>query len=288
MKISISGASGFVGTYLTTYFTHLGHQVVPLGRSYFQEEGSRRLVQVVEQSEVVINLAGASINKRWSEAYIQEMYNSRISVTRQLVKAMHQARVKPHLFISVSAVGYYATEGCADDYFGEKGQGILSDLCEAWEGEAVKCPREVRLVTPRLGVVLARQGGALEQMLLPLRYFKLATVIAPGSQPFPWIGLEDLARAFDFFIHDQELSGVVNLVAPEQCSQREFMQVLANHYRAIATVTLPGFLFKVRYGKGAIFLTTGQCVIPAKLTNAGFLFTTPTIELFCREQLARR
>ncbi|MGL4520309.1 MAG: TIGR01777 family oxidoreductase [Phocaeicola sp.] len=278
MRIAMSGASGFVGSYLTTFFTQLGHEVVPLGRAFWVETAANELIGVVESCQVVINLAGATINKRWSDSYVKEMYESRIGVTSRLVAALHKAKSKPALFISVSAVGYYATTGSHSDYSGStKGKGLLADLCEAWEAEAAKAPQEVRLVVARLGIVLAPHGGALQKMLLPLSYFRMATVIAPGNQPFPWIGLEDLARSFLHIIHHQELEGVVNVVAPLTVTQREFTRALALQYKALFTIKLPVLLFKVLYGKGAYFVTTGQSVIPAKLVQSGFTYVTPTV-----------
>lgn len=281
MKIAISGASGFVGTHLTTFFSELGHQVIPLTRAHFGKEQSNRLIQLLGECQVVINLAGATINKRWSNAYLKEMYESRILVTRKIVSALHKVPHKPALFISVSAVGYYATMGLHDEYSGVKGAGILADLCQAWEEEANQTPKEMRLVIARLGVVLAPHGGALAKMRLPLIYFRLATLIAPGSQPFAWISLEDVGRAFDHIIHNSQLAGVVNLVAPNRVTQKSFVTEIGRHYKAIATLKLPIILFKLLYGKGASFLTTGQSVVPAKLCESGFNYVTPTLTSYC-------
>lgn len=281
MRIAISGASGFVGRALTAYFRGVGYEVIPITRPFFSDGRSAELTQLLEGCQVVINLAGASINRRWTKSYLKEMFESRILVTQKLVSALHETSIKPSLFISVSAVGYYPTTGSHDDYSEARGEGILADLCNAWEKEATQAPKEIRVVLPRLGIVLAPHGGALKKLLLPLIYFRVAAVIAPGTQPFPWIGLDDLVRAFEHIIESEQLQGVVNLVAPSKVTQKQFVTEIARHYKAIVTVKLPVILFKLLYGKGASFLTTGQSVTPSKLVRSGFNYLMPTVSSFC-------
>ena len=136
MKIAISGASGYIGQHLTLFFTEKGDEVVPLGRNLFKEENFDELCHRVEPCDVVINLAGASINKRWTKAYKQELYDSRIRTTHQLVNAINTRDILPKLFISTSAVGYYPTSGEYDEYNNRQGEDFLARLCGAWEKEA--------------------------------------------------------------------------------------------------------------------------------------------------------
>ena len=146
MKIAISGASGYIGQHLTLFFTEKGDEVVPLGRNLFKEENFDELCHRVESCDVVINLAGASINKRWTKAYKQELYDSRIRTTHQLVNAINTRDILPKLFISTSAVGYYPTSGEYDEYNNRQGEDFLARLCGAWEKEARACLPDVRLV----------------------------------------------------------------------------------------------------------------------------------------------
>ena len=139
MKIAISGASGYIGQHLTLFFTEKGDEVVPLGRNLFKEENFDELCHRVESCDVVINLAGASINKRWTKAYKQELYDSRIRTTHQLVNAINTRDILPKLFISTSAVGYYPTSGEYDEYNNRQGEDFLARLCGAWEKEARAC-----------------------------------------------------------------------------------------------------------------------------------------------------
>lgn len=194
MNIAITGASGFIGRHLTAFFTEQGHRVVPLGRPMFREGMLGYLVQALSHCDVIINLAGAPVNKRWTPEYKHELYDSRIRVTQRIVRALGAGRQKPRLMISASAVGYYPSAGTFDEYTNTRGEGFLPDLCYAWEKEARRCPPQTRLVIARFGLVLSPDGGAMEQMLRPLN-MKFAAAIGPGTQPFPWISIDDLCRA---------------------------------------------------------------------------------------------
>lgn len=279
MNIAISGKSGFVGTNLSVFLTQSGHRIFPLGRQMFSESGNKELVSTLSQCDVVINLAGAPINKRWTRSYKEELYKSRILVTRKIVQAIKEIPKKPQLFISTSAVGYYPTDGSFNEDDEEPGSGFLSELCYKWEKEAMKCPKETRRVITRFGIVLSPSGGALRPML-SLAKMKVAGIIASGNQPFPWISITDLCRAMSFIIQTPFICGVINLVAPQIVNQREFIRYISKYRHTWITVTIPGFIFRLLYGEAASFLTSGQSVIPQKLPAAGFKFAQPTLDDF--------
>ena len=156
MNIAMTGTTGYIGKHLSSYLTEKGgHRVIPLGRSMFREGMSGLLIQTLAHCDVVINLAGAPINKRWTPEYKQELFNSRIVVTHRIIRALNAVKTKPKLMISASAVGYYPPEVEADEYTRTRGEGFLSDLCYAWEKEAKRCPEPTRLVITRFGVVLS-------------------------------------------------------------------------------------------------------------------------------------
>lgn len=149
------------------------------------------------------------------------------------------------------------TGGTHDEYTGKRGDGFLPELCEAWEQEARHCPPATRLVITRFGIVLSPDGGAMRQMLLPLK-MKFAAVIAPGTQPFPWISIRDLCRAMAFIIANKPIEGAVNLVSPGRLTQHAFTRAVAKACHAWTSVTVPRFCFHVLYGEGATFLTTDK------------------------------
>lgn len=284
LKIAISGASGFVGTYLSRYFTDKGYVVFPLNRKTVTGESDSELADVLVQSDVVINLAGAPINHRWTKAYKKELYDSRILTTRKIVDAINRLTHKPQLLISASAVGYYPSKGCYDEYNSTKGNSYLSTLCEEWEQEAERVSPEVRLITTRFGVVLAAKGGAFEKMTGPAK-LGVATIIGPGNQPFPWIDRADLARAMEYSIHRSSIDGVVNFVAPEKITNRELIKTVAAHFQSLFVVKIPAFVFRILFGESAVFMTEGQCVQPEKLLKSGFTFQSPTLSTFCSNNL---
>lgn len=279
MNIAISGATGYIGKHLSNYLTDTcGHRILPLGRTMFREDMSGHLIQTLTHCDVIINLAGAPISRRWTPEYKKELYDSRINVTHRIIRALGVVKTKPKLMISASAVGYYPAEMESDEYSKVRGEGFLADLCNAWEKEAQRCPQPTRLVITRFGIVLSPDGGAMQQMLKPLKMTKVATAIGPGTQPFPWIDIRDLCRAMAFIIEHESMRGVYNLVSPQQISQSVFTRMMAKAYHAWMTVVMPRAAFRLMYGEAASFLTTGQYVRPTRLLEAGFSFSVPTVE----------
>ena len=148
MNIAMTGATGYIGKHLSNYLTEKGgHRIIPLGRAMFREGMSGLLVQTLTHCDVIINLAGAPINQRWTPEHKQELFNSRITVTHRIIRALNAVKTKPKLMISASAVGYYPSLVESDEYTQTRGDGFLSDLCYAWEKEAKRCPQPTRLVT---------------------------------------------------------------------------------------------------------------------------------------------
>lgn len=291
MNIAISGATGYIGKHLSKYLTEMGgHRVLPLGRSMFREDMSGHLIQTLTHCDVIINLAGAPISHRWTSDYKKELYSSRINVTHRIIRALGSVKTKPKLLISASAVGYYPSTDAVfsstipfDEYSRARGDGFLAELCHAWEKEAQRCPQPTRVVVTRFGIVLSPDGGAMQQMLRPLKTTKVATVIGPGTQPFPWIDIRDLCRAMDFIIRNESMQGVYNLVSPQEVSQNTFTRMMAKAYHACMTVVMPRAAISLLYGEAASFLTVGQYVRPTRLLEAGFSFTVPTVEKLFEE-----
>lgn len=294
MNIAISGATGYIGKHLTQFLTEKGgHRILPLGRSMFRDDMSGHLIQTLAHSDVIINLAGAPVNHHWTPEYKKELSDSRINVTRRINHALADVKTKPKLMISASAVGYYpSTDGADasvetqyDEYSPTRGKGFLADLCYMWEKQAQRCPSSVRLVITRFGTVISPDGGAMEQLLKPVKIAKVATAIGPGTQPFPWIDIRDLCRAMAFIIEQESMQGVYNLVAPQHVSQYTFTRTLAKSYGAWLTVTVPSIAFRMLYGEAASFLTTGKYVRPTRLLGAGFSFSVPNLNTLLRDGL---
>ncbi len=278
-KIVISGASGFIGGRLTQFLQAKGYDVVALTRNHFQPSASGKLLDRISGCEAVINLAGAPIMKRWSKSYKEELIRSRVEPTRTLVDALSRVAEKPSVFISASAVGYYPSQGCFDEHTARRGEGFLSEVCALWEKEALRAADTVRTVITRFGIVLDEKGGAFGPLSLPART-GVAVWFAPGSQPISWIALTDLLHAMDFLLHTPAVEGVVNLVAPQQLTNKEFCRLVAKHYNAHIPCKVPGSLLKLALGEAAVNLMEGQCVRPARLVKNGFVFRNPDLQHF--------
>lgn len=283
MKIAISGATGFIGTHLSGYLRDKGHRIVPLKREHFNREHFSQLQVIISTSDVVINLAGAPINRRWTPAYKRILLESRLNTTSTLVNAINTAGKPPRLFISASASGYYPSTGCYDEYDTPQASGFLADLCRRWEAEARKVTPHVRLAITRFGIVLSPDGGAFQQ-LKRITKMKIAAIIGPGSQPFTWIDLQDLLRAITFIIESPNLSGTFNLVAPQKITNAQFTRELAHSAHTIITLKIPSPFFRLLYGEGATFLTQGQCISPKRLEEAGFRFRSAKIKGFLAKE----
>lgn len=277
MRIAISGSTGFIGKYLTQYFEKCDYEVLPLTREVLSS--TECLVNLLESSDVVINLAGTSIGKRWSKKYKKELISSRIHTTRKIVSAINQLSQKPKLFISASAVGYYSSDSVYGESDGVKGDSFLSDLCEKWEHEANQISPKVRLVITRFGVVLDKSGGAFRKLTLSTK-LGIVTIAGSGKQAFSWISLLDLARALYFIINNENLQGVVNFTTDELLTSQDFANKLNKHYHCWLQIKIPAIFFQLALGEASQFVLDGQAVFPRKLLNDGFVFHQPSIDDF--------
>lgn len=271
MVIAMSGSSGFIGKHLTAFFASKGATVVSLRHAYFNNKSDEKLRNSLYGCDVVINLAGVSLNQRWTDAAKRNIRQSRIATTRRLVTLVNAMPVKPSLFISASAVGIYPNEGIYSENSLEEGSNFLAEVCHDWEEEAEKLSPDVRLAITRFGVVLGSDGGALPKMLLPFRLF-LGGKIASGKQGFSWIHIDDLVQAIQFLILHPELSGVFNFVSPQPTRNENFARAAAAALHRPDWLPVPAFALRLLYGEGGILLTEGQQAYPSHLLSAGYVF----------------
>lgn len=271
MNIAVSGSSGFIGTHLDSFLKEKGFRMVPLKRSYFTAPDTLTLEEALKDCDVVINLAGATINHRWTEAYKKEIMDSRVNTTRKLTEAINRMKDKPSVLVSVSAVGIYLSEGVYTEKQAVYGTDFLAEVCKNWEQEARQVSPDVRLIIPRFGVVLASDGGALPQMLLPFRLFAGGRV-GNGRQGFSWIHIDDLLNAIYFLIEHPMLSGVFNFTAPQILTNSDFAEIAAKELHRPDWIPVPAFVFDILYGEGSSFITGGQQAYPERLLKNGFVF----------------
>lgn len=273
MKILILGGTGLVGNALVE---HLGsqHHVKAFGREIY--ENHSKLQSAITWADLVIQLSGANISKRWTKSYKQQIWDSRIETNNQLVEVFNNLEKKPKL-IFASAVGFYPESDChhpLDESDLEHGDDFLALLANEWEKTAKKIHQDVLIF--RFGVVLSKQGGALKEML-PMYKLGLGGPINSGSQCFPWVYIKDLIRAFDFGI-EHNLTGTFNLTSPQIISQKQFGRAFAQSLKRPFFIKTFSFQLKLIFGQGADVLVKSLSVYPTKLLKAGFKFKFEKID----------
>lgn len=277
MIAAISGASGFIGRSLAVRLKQEDHTVRILERAHFQPENRNILLDRIDGCDLVINLAGAPVSKKWTPEWKEEILRSRIEPTRKIAEAIESASHKPSLFISASAIGIYSSEGTHTEESIEFSGSFLAEVCRQWEQAANISDRSTRTVIIRTGVVLGKNGGALKKIEKPFS-LGLGGILGSGDQSFSFIHLHDLVNAFIFIINNDQVSGVVNAVSPYPSTNREFTEKLGRVFGQPAFFRVPAFALKLAYGEGAQVLLDGQRVLPDKLLKSGFRFQFPTIQ----------
>lgn len=291
MKIVITGGSGFVGTHLSDYLLEGGHRIIALGRSSDPQAIHHQRYQYIsadttrpgdwqnelEDADAIVNLAGATIFKRWTADYKKQIYESRILTTRNVVEALPSGR--NIVLCSASGAGYYGNRG--DDLLAEdqrSGDDFLARLSVEWEGEALQAANEhLRVAVMRFGVVLGKGGGAMAKMIPAFKFF-VGGSMGSGEQWFPWIHLTDLMAAVQFIFDHDDFNGPVNFCAPNQIRYRDLAKTLARALNRPAVMPAPAFLIRLVMGEfGDVFLAS-QRTVPQKLLSHGFSFQYPHID----------
>ena len=297
MKIVISGASGLIGTQLVAKLSQSGHEVIRLvrrspksGEIQWNPKSGSLDAAALEGADAVIHLSGAGIgDKRWSDAYRKEILDSRTTTTALLATTIASLSRKPSVFLSGSAIGIYGARN--DEQLTEvstHGTGFLADVCKQWEAAAKPAvDAGVRTVYLRTGIVLTPKGGALKK-LLPLFRLGLGGKFGNGKQWQSWISIDDEIGAIEHLL-TANVSGAVNLTAPNPVTNAEFTKVLASILKRPAIVPVPSFAPKIVLGGelADALLFTGQRVIPAALNASGYSFKHTTLESALRSLLSK-
>lgn len=290
-NILLTGGTGFIGQELRSLLLMEGYYITVITRNpkkYTDEAAKNQqfvswdddLVEVVNNSDAIIHLAGEGIfDQRWNEEVKKRIYNSRIDSTRAIVEAIGKAESKPEVFISASASGFYGNQGdkVLDESFGVSSD-FLAQVCKDWEAESHKATEYgVRVVNPRIGIVLEKNGGALEKMLTP---FKLGVggPVGDGKQYMSWIHRTDLCNALLFPLTDKELSGPYNVCAPDPVTMNEFASTLASVINRPNLFRVPKFALEVVYGEGAKPIMDSIRMQPKALQINGFEFRYEDLE----------
>ncbi|MEC5192449.1 MULTISPECIES: TIGR01777 family oxidoreductase [unclassified Arthrobacter] len=286
MRIIIAGASGLIGTAISSTLRSAGHEVGTLVRrppaapdEYQWNPGEGSIDDTaLKGADAVVNLSGAGIGDRpWTASRVTELRSSRLGATRTLTAAMGRLDSPPAVFLSQSGSGYYGSAGPAVlRENSPAGSGVLAGICVDWEAAAHEAPAGVRVVTPRTGVVLSRSGGALGK-LLPLLRLGVGGPMGNGRQYWPWVTLPDVAGAYAFLL-DSQLAGPVNLCAPESADMNSLIAQLAAALHRPAVLRVPAPVLRLVMGKLAEeLLLASQRMEPAVLSEAGFQWQHPSL-----------
>jgi uncharacterized protein (TIGR01777 family) len=288
MNIIISGASGLVGSALVPHLESRGHTVIRLvrppreaapGEIQWDPASGRLDPAALDGIDAVINLNGRSIgDSRWNTEVKNELRQSRLDATRTIASAIAASDHPPGNLINASAVGFYGDRGeqvLTED--SEPGTGFLAELSRSWEKAALAAASDkTRVSLLRLGMVIA-DGGALDKMLLPFK-LGLGGPMGSGRQFWPWISIRDVVGAVDHILDREEVSGPVNLVAPEETRCSEFASTLGKVLRRPAFLPLPAFAARLTVGEMAdALLLSSQRVHPGVLQETGYQFRDPTL-----------
>jgi uncharacterized protein (TIGR01777 family) len=297
MKIIISGASGLIGKQLVEQLQQHGHDVVRLvrraagtGEIMWDPKAGVLSASALEGADAVIHLSGAGIgDKRWTSSYKREILESRTITTNLIATTIANMNRKPSVFLSGSAIGIYGPRG--DEQLTEvstDGTSFLADVCKQWEDAAKPASDAgIRTVLLRTGIVLTPKGGALKKQL-PLFQLGLGGKFGNGKQWQSWISIDDEVGAIEHLL-TANVSGAVNLTAPNPVTNAEFTSTLARVVKRPAILPIPPFAPKAILGGELTdaLLFTGQRVIPAALNAGGYQFVHPTLEVALRALLKK-
>ena len=271
MRVTVIGASGFIGRHLSAALRGRGDEVV---------EASLRNVdaatQACEGSGAIVQLAGAPVITRWTAGAKDEIRRSRVDATRALVDGLSQLRARPTVYVSASAVGYYgASETATFTESSPPGNDFLAKVCVDWEREASRAGElGMRVACIRTGIVLGRDGGALAR-LLPIFKAGLGGIIGNGRQWSSWIHIDDVVGIYLLAIDRAE--GALDATAPEPVRNVDLTWALASAVHRTAFLPAPAFALHLIFGEGASVLTTGQRVLPERSLSLGYEFRHPQI-----------
>ena len=296
ITVAIAGASGFLGGALARHLTQAGHTVRRIGRAssrgvdfHWDLDAGRLDPAALDGADAVVNFAGSTIAQRWTREHKQSILTSRVRSTEVLAKTMVAVRSPPRVFLAMSAIGIYGARG--DEVLDEAsapGRGFLAEVVQRWEQAATPArDAGVRVVHPRLGLVMHPGGGVLAK-LIPVYNLGGGGKIGKGTQWMSWIGLHDMLRALDFLIATESIGGPVNVNAPNPLTNAQFSHTLGEALHRPALATVPEFAIKLMFGEmGEETLLSGQRVMPKCLSDNGFRFDYPQLAGALAHELGR-
>lgn len=289
MHVLITGGTGLIGSELSKNLIADGHAVSVLSRTPDKVteicgpsvRGIGRLTELNDETiDAVVNLAGAPIADRpWTKKRKQVLWQSRVTLTEELVAWLGQMQVKPQVLVSGSAVGWYGDGGSTP--LTEKSAAnpeYTHTLCDAWESAARRASSHgIRVCLLRTGLVVAQGGGFLQRMVPPFK-LGLGGAIGSGKQFMPWVHRADMVGIIMLLLQNPECKGPFNANAPNPVTNREFVKTLGRILNRPAVIPLPAPVLKLTLGEMSRLLLTGQNAVPQKVQEAGYRFRFTHLE----------
>lgn len=285
-QLLITGGTGLIGRHLIEKI-HKQYDITVISRDPARAKRllgkDLKIISIDEVTQVdaydgIINLAGEPIaDKRWNTLQKEEIIDSRLNITTRLRDLINNAKTKPKVFISGSAIGVYGRQGDTpiNEDFKDYHKEFSSDLCSQWEQIALTA--NTRVCITRTGIVLDEDGGALAKMLMPFR-LGLGGPIADGTQFMSWIHIEDMVKAIVFMLENTKCVGPYNLTSPNPNTNAFFSNKLAKRLDRPCIFRIPAIVIKTLMGESSELVLYGQKVIPERLVAAGFIYSYPTLE----------
>ena len=277
MNITVTGATGFIGRHLVESLARDRHSVRALSRAAWDVLAGEPPAESLTGTDAVVHLAGSPVSRRWMPWTRKEIRASRVQGTHHLITALSTLKQRPMVLVSASAIGIYGDRG--DEILTEDSPlatGFLADVCRDWEREAdLADSLGVRVVKLRFGIVLGRNGGAMEKMLPPFRAF-LGGRLGSGSQWMSWIHVDDIVGLIRCAL-GTPMSGVVNATAPNPVRNTAFTHVLASVLHRPAVFPVPALALQTMFGEMSSVLLASQRVMPRAAEAAGYAFAFPDL-----------
>lgn len=294
MKFTLIGGTGNIGKAIANVLDNKGYSYSNISRNIakskqtlknaefhcdFSEKNLEKLYDIIEKSDVIINLAGSSIaGAKWTDKYKKDIYNSRITTTNKITEILNKFPHLEKVLVSTSAIGYYGNRGdeLLDEH-SEPADDFLAKVCKDWESAALNVHSNIRVAIPRVGVVLDKSSGALEKMLLPFKLF-IGGPLGSGEQWFSWIHIEDLANLYVEMAENERYHGIFNAVSPNTLQMKDFAKSLGVVLRRPSVFRVPEFLLKFLLGESASMILSSQRVSAQRVITKMFKFKYPELD----------
>lgn len=274
-KITIVGASGFIGRHLQNALEENDIQIVK-GRNVNQYS-TEKLARIIDGQDVVINLAGSSLFGYWTKSKKKKIQESRIDLTTKLVRSFSSCEKKPSHFINASAIGIYTEDKLMNEKEYKTDKDFLANVVKDWEKAAFSAKKnKIPTTIIRLGVVFGSDGGSYK-ILRTLTKYNLGVYFGDGKQSLSFISIYDVEKAVKFII-DRRLEGIINLTAPESTNFIYFLKKLKKSVNAFIIWRIPTFILKMFFGEASVIILKSQQIQPFVLLNNNFKFVASDID----------